>query len=311
MGCPDFAIPSLEGLSQDSDFEICAVYCMPDKKSGRGKQCNPTPIKKLAISNNHIVRCPASLKNNPEEISFLQSLAPDFLVVVAYGLILPKSVLDIPAIGPINLHASLLPALRGPSPIHYALMNGLKETGNTVMLMNEKMDEGDILSQEQICISETDNLKSLHDKLAEKGALQLKESIKNFASGKIIPQKQDHAKATYTKKISTQTAKVSFNVRAETLVNLIKAMNPYPGAWFNHEGTRLKVFEAKIGDMVQMPPGYIVETSNCGVVISCAENTSIKLLELQKPGKKRLKVYDFLKGYNFKTNCFLDSYEKN
>ena len=158
MGSPDFSVPCLKALYESPDFEVKAVYSMPDKPKGRGKQLSPTPVKAFAIEHNITVRTPASFNKEPEEIEVLRSFEPDYLVVVAYGLILSQKVLDIPRIAAVNLHASLLPSFRGSSPMQYAILNGLKETGNTVMLMSKGMDEGDMLATNKISIEENDDL---------------------------------------------------------------------------------------------------------------------------------------------------------
>ncbi|MBR4329790.1 MAG: methionyl-tRNA formyltransferase, partial [Candidatus Riflebacteria bacterium] len=220
MGSPDFSVPCLKALYESPDFEVKAVYSMPDKPKGRGKQLSPTPVKAFAIEHNITVRTPASFKKEPEEIEVLRSFEPDYLVVVAYGLILSQKVLDIPRIAAVNLHASLLPSFRGSSPMQYAILNGLKETGNTVMLMSKGMDEGDMLATNKISIEENDDLEAVHDKLSATGAPLLTKTLIDYAEGKITPVPQDHSKATYTAKITTETAKIDWNKPAQEIRNL-------------------------------------------------------------------------------------------
>ena len=299
MGSPDFSVPCLKALYESPDFEIKAVYSMPDKPKGRGKVLSPTPVKAFALEHNIPVRTPASFKKEPEEVEVLRSFEPDYLVVVAYGLILSQKVLDIPRIAAVNLHASLLPSFRGSSPMQYAILNGLKETGNTVMLMSKGMDEGDMLATNKIAIEEDDDLEAVHDKLSASGAPLLKQTLIDYAEGKITPVPQDHSKATYTAKITTETAKIDWNKPAQEIRNLIYAMSPFPGAWFECEkDTRIKVFKAKVVEnKTNTKPGELISCcSQKGLIISCGNSTAIELLELQKPGKNRMNEQCFLCG---------------
>ena len=301
MGCPDFAVPCLKVLLDDPDFDICCVYCMPDRPKGRGKKLAMTPVKQFALEKDIEVRTPSSFKKFPEEVDKLAQLEPDFLVVVAYGLILTQAVLDIPKIAPINVHGSLLPKYRGPAPIHYAILNGETETGNTIMLMNSKMDEGDMLAKCKVPITSSDTLCSIHDQLCVQGANLLGQTMKDFARGKITPEKQDHSQATYTQKISPQTAKISWQKSAQEIDRLIRAMCPFPGAWFEADSTRLKVFAARIGESTQLAPGTVIsDDPKTGLKIACAEGSSIELITIQKPGKGKMSAADFLRGFNFK-----------
>lgn len=303
MGCPDFAVPSLRALADDPDFEIAAVYCMPDRPKGRGKKPAPTPVKAFALERGFTVHTPATFRNAPEEIATLRSFSPDYLVVVAYGLILPQSVLDIPKIAPVNLHASLLPEFRGPAPIHQAMLLGRKITGNTVMLMSKGMDEGDMLAVGQTPIGETDDLGSLHDRLSSEGAVLLARTLKEFAAGRIKPVPQDHTKATYTSKISSQTAHIDWNRPAEEIRNLIYAMSPFPGAWFADGDERIKVFRAVAENWPgNQPAGTVMGQSPIdGIRVACGNSSSLRLLELQRAGKGRLCCADFLRGCQLKS----------
>lgn len=302
MGSPDFSVPCLKLLFESEDFDVKAVYSMPDKPKGRGKALAPTPVKTFALEHNVPVRTPLSFKKEPEEIEILRSFSPDYLVVVAYGLILPQSVLDIPKIAAVNLHASLLPNFRGSSPMQYAILNGLKETGNTVMLMSKGMDEGDMLATNKISIEEDDDLEAIHDKLSTSGAPLLAKTLIEYAEGKITPVPQDHSKATYTTKITTDTAKINWNKSAEEIRNLIYAMSPFPGAWFECENdTRIKVFRAKVVncDKNDIRAGELISCCpKTGIVIGCGNSTAIRLTELQRPGKNRINEQCFLCGCN-------------
>ncbi len=297
MGCPDFAVPALEALSSDPAFEISAVYCMPDRPKGRGKQTTPTPVKEYALKKGYRVETPVSFRQNIEAIETLRSFNPDYLVVFAYGLILPEAVLNIPRIAPVNLHASLLPEYRGPSPIHHVLLHGRKETGNTVMLMSRGMDEGDMLAVEKTAITGNDSLSSLHDRLSQMGASLLKQTLKDFAAGKITPVAQNHSLATYTCKITPQMAHIDWNRDAAELVNLIRAMSPFPGAWFEDGNERIKVFKASSAAGTQSQPGTVLEqNAEKGIAVACGGASILYLHEIQKAGKGRMFVADFLKG---------------
>ena len=301
MGCPDFAVPSLQALVENENFLVNAVYCMPDKPKGRGKKVAPTPVKVCAQKLGIEVNTPSSFKKFPEEIEKLRSYKPDFLVVVAYGLILPQAVLDIPAIAPVNVHASLLPLYRGPAPIHHAIMNGDQITGNTVMLMNNRMDEGDILATSKVKIGPNENIGDLHDKLSIDGAKLLLPTLKDFAEGKIQPQPQNHELATYTGKINKELAAIDWSKKSSSIFNLIRAMNPFPGAWFKDGKEKIKVFSAEIGPAIEAKPGSLLSSVK-KIQVACGENTSLYLTQLQRPGKSRLDSESFLRGYQFKTD---------
>jgi methionyl-tRNA formyltransferase len=297
-------VPSLKALCEDPAFSIEAVYCMPDKPKGRGKKTAMTPVKEFALSRGLEVCTPSSFKKFPEEIEKLATYKPDFLVVVAYGLILTQQVLDIPTIAAVNLHASLLPKFRGPSPIHHAILEGENKTGNTVMLMNSKMDEGDMLAVNEVEICPSETVETLHDKLCYSGSPLLISALKGYAKKEITPKAQDHAKATYTCKISPQMAEIDWQASATCIEKKIRAMNPFPGAWFNHNNDRIKVYSAKVSQEStnNALPGTLLKASpNEGLIIACGNGSSISLLELQKPGRGKLPVKDFLLGFKFQT----------
>ncbi|MBU1105443.1 MAG: methionyl-tRNA formyltransferase [Candidatus Riflebacteria bacterium] len=312
MGCPQFAVPSLERLTQDPHFSVVAVYCMPDRPKGRGKKSSPTPIKSFANDHGLPVLSPATFRQAPDAIETLRNFAPDFLVVVAYGLILPQSVLDIPKIAAVNLHASILPEYRGPSPIHQALLDGRNETGNTVMLMSKGMDEGDILAVETMSISPNEDFTAIHDRLSIMGSDLLVDTLKEFSAGKITPRPQQHEAATYTAKVTPQTARIKWSETAEKINNQIRAMNPAPGAWFEDVGERIKVFKAATAESVNARPGTILEQRpESGVLVACGEGTSLRLLELQRAGKGRLSCREFLCGCGLKSSQLEDDGKNN
>lgn len=301
MGSPDFSVPCLKALHESPDFEVVAVYSMPDRPKGRGQALSPTPVKAFALEHNLPVRTPSSFKKEPDEIEILRSFSPDYLVVVAYGLILPQAVLDIPKIAPVNLHASLLPSFRGSSPMQYAILSGLKETGNTVMLMSKGMDEGDMLAKSLVAIGEEDDLEKLHDNLSANGAPLLVKTLAEYAEGKVTAVPQDHSKATYTAKITTETAKIDWHKPANEIRNQIYAMSPCPGAWFEcDEYSKIKVFKAKVVEMEtnnSSKPGEVICCDmQGGIVVACGNSTAIKLTEIQRQGKNRMSDQCFLCG---------------
>jgi len=303
MGCPQFAVPALERLSQDSAFNVVAVYCMPDRPKGRGKKPSPTPVKLFAETHKLPVFSPETFRHADAEIERLRSFEPDFLVVAAYGLILPQTILDIPKLAPVNLHASILPSYRGPSPIHQAIIDGLRETGNTIMLMSKGMDEGDILATQTTPISPEEDFAAVHDRLSVMGADLLVDTLKKFAAGSITPLKQNHAAATYTRKITPETAKIDWNAPATDINNQIRAMSPVPGAWFEDAGERIKVFRAAPGNAVAAEPGTVLEQQpGNGILVACGKGSSLHLLELQRAGKSRLSCREFLCGCALKSN---------
>lgn len=302
MGCPDFAVPSLQQMASDPAFKVVAVYCMPDRPKGRGKKPAPTPVKSFALEHGFKVETPASFRQNPEAVETLRSYQPDFIVVVAYGLILPEAVLAIPRLAPINLHASILPRYRGPAPIHQALIDGLKETGNTVMLMSKGMDEGDMLAVEKVPINDNDDFSSVHDRLSQMGASLLIRSLKDFSAGGLKSIPQNHTLATYTGKITPQMARINWQQSASQLRNLIRAMSPSPGAWFADGEERIKIFSAAATEGISAEPGTLVEQSlSNGIIVACGQNTGLKLLELQRAGKSRLSATEFLRGCKLKS----------
>ncbi|PKL47429.1 MAG: methionyl-tRNA formyltransferase [Candidatus Riflebacteria bacterium HGW-Riflebacteria-2] len=311
MGCPQFAVPALEQLTRDSAFDVVAVYCMPDRPKGRGKKPSPTPVKTFAEAHGLPVFTPATFRNAPEEIERLQGFAPDFLVVAAYGLILPQALLDLPKLAPINLHASILPAYRGPSPIHQAILDGLTETGNTIMLMSRGMDEGDILAVASTPVSPDEDFAAVHDRLSIMGADLLVDTLKKFAAGTITPRPQNHAAATYTKKITPDVARIDWNEPAAKIYNLIRAMSPAPGAWFEDASERIKVFKSVVGATATASPGTVLEQQpGSGIHIACGEGSSLHLLELQRAGKSRLSCREFLCGCALKSTRLVST-DKN
>ncbi|MCX6743639.1 MAG: methionyl-tRNA formyltransferase, partial [Candidatus Parcubacteria bacterium] len=242
MGTPEFSAPILNALIEK--YKVIAVVTQPDKKVGRKQIVTPSPIKKIAVANKIEVLQPAFLKDNVEFIRRVKELNPDVIIIAAYGLILPKEILDIPQCGVLNVHASLLPKYRGASPIQAAILNGDKETGVTIMLVNERMDEGDILTQKTITINNNDNFEALYNKLSELGANLLLKTLPGYLSGQIKPKPQEDSEATYCQLITKDMGKIDWHKSALEIDRQIRAFTPWPGTYTTWQGKNLKILSA-------------------------------------------------------------------
>lgn len=295
-GTPDFAASHLDTLI-NSDHEIIAVYTQPDRPAGRGKKLNPSAVKQLAVENKLAVYQPQSLKalEAQEELSALKA---DLMVVVAYGLILPKAVLDAPEFGCINVHGSILPKWRGAAPIQRAVWAGDSETGVTIMQMDEGLDTGDILRIFTLPIESTDTSASLYAKLAELGPPSLLETINDLSNLK--PQKQDDAQASHAAKLSKQEAYLDWQLSAEQLERNVRAFNPWPVAWLSLNEQPCKVWAASADTLspsedLQTSPGEVVKFDKTGLHIATSEGVLV-ITELQLAGKKRQAVSQIVNG---------------
>ena len=287
MGTPDFAIPSLSKLSEE--FEVVGVITQPDRPSGRGKRVKPPPVKVLAENLGIPVHQPESLRELAE---IVRSVNPDCAVVVAYGRILPKEVLEIPPYRVINLHASLLPKYRGAAPIQRALMAGERVTGNTVMLVNEEMDAGDILSQEEVRIEEEDNLKTLSEKLSVRGADLLVRTLRLWFEGKVEPVPQRDEEATYAPPVRREEERVCWKAQAESVRDRVRGL--YPDAYTFFRGRRIKLLKLRVVEG-EGEPGEIIDPKN--FVVACGEG-AVRVEELLSPKGKRMKGEEFVRGYS-------------
>ncbi|MGL4730446.1 MAG: methionyl-tRNA formyltransferase, partial [Clostridium sp.] len=236
MGTPDFAVPSLEALIKDEEFEVKAVLTQPDRPKGRGKALSMTPVKEIAIENNIDVYQPERLKKDEETIQKIKDINPDFIVVVAFGQILPKEVLDIPKYGCINLHGSLLPRFRGAAPINYAVMAGDRVSGNTTMLMDVGLDTGDMLMKNEIDVPEDMTAGELYGILKDTGAPLLVETLKKMMKNEIVPEKQDDSLSCYAHMLNRDMANIDWNKSAKEIHNFIRGLNPFPMAYSYYEG---------------------------------------------------------------------------
>lgn len=297
MGTPDFAVPVLESLVA-SPYFLVAVFTQPDKKVGREQKVVSSPIKKLALKSNIFVCQPEKLDQEAEQK--ISSLKPDLIVVAAYGQIIPRSILDIPKYSCVNVHASLLPEYRGASPIQSAILAGEKETGITIMLMDEKMDHGPILAQKKIKIYNNETGEFLHDRLAKVGAEFLAEVLPKYLEGKIKSKPQDHNKATFTKILTREDGHIDWTKSAEEIKCQVRAYYPWPGSWTVLDSKRLKIIQTSILNSqlsVIKKPGKVFLTENKELAIACGKGY-LTIEKLQLEGKKEMTAEEFLRGYS-------------
>lgn len=296
MGTPDFAEVSLAKLIE-TGYNIVGVYTNEDKPKGRGNKMAFPPVKELALKHNITVYQPKSLKDEAE-ISTLQALNPDIIIVVAYGKILPSQVLDIPRLGCVNVHGSLLPRYRGASPIQSCLLEGDTVTGVTTMLMDIGLDTGDMLITTTTDIGENETASELFDRLSLIGADTLVDTIEGLAKGEITPVKQDDSKSTHTSKITKDMAIISFDVTASELHNKIRGLSSSPCAMTFMQGKRLKVYKSELATGFSYDStcslGEIVDVKN--FIVACKDSTFIKFVEVQYEGSKRMDAPAFLRG---------------
>ncbi len=286
MGTPQFAVPSLRALSEN--FEIIGVITQPDRPAGRGKKLTPPPVKVLAQELGVQVYQPERIKDFVPEI---KSLKPDCIVVVAYGKILPKEILEIPPYKVINLHASLLPRYRGAAPVQRALIAGERITGNTVMIVNERMDAGDILFQEEIEIDEEDNFYTLSEKLSTKGADLLIRTLKLWFEGKIEPKPQDENEATYAPPIQREEFRICWKAQAESVKHKVRGL--YPNTYTIFRGERIKILKVRTVNG-EGEPGEVIDHKN--FTVACGSG-AVQILELISPKGKRMSGKEFTRGY--------------
>jgi methionyl-tRNA formyltransferase len=306
MGTPDFAVPSLKEI--DDHYGVDLVVTQPDKQKGRGKKVQFSPVKEEALIRNIRVLQPVKLRTDREVIEEIRSLAPDFIIVVAYGQILSEEVLSIPKYGCINLHASLLPELRGAAPLNFALIEGHEESGSTTMLMDKGLDTGDMLLTNRVVLDDKMNVEALHDLLSSRGGKLLIDSMEGVADGKIIPLKQNHDKSTYAPLITKETCEIDWTKSAKEIHNLVRGLSPVPGAYSYIEDQKVKILETAVVEEQNNEPGTILDVSPDGVLVSTGEGV-INIIKLQYPGKKPMSVRDFLNGNEITAKKFKRSVE--
>lgn len=306
MGTPDFSLPCLEVI-QSEGYQLIGVVTQPDRPRGRGKYMTPSPVKEWALDKGIQVYQPMKARDE-EFINQLQELAPDLIVTAAYGQILPRRILDIPPLGCINVHASLLPKYRGASPIQQAIMDGEDKTGISIMYMDVGMDTGDIILQQEIAIHPEENCGSLHDRLAQLGGLALKESLKLFQEGRPQGRPQNHEEATYCQKIDKSMGKIDWNMDIDRIKNHVRGLTPWPGAYTYLNGMRLKVWEIgekKYFNQPNTSPGTVVHADEKHGLVITGSNGIIRLSKVQAPGKRVMEDAEFLRGNKVETNSIL------
>lgn len=283
---------SLQRL-EDSDIEIAAVVTNPDKPAGRGMKMTPSPVKRAATETGLEVIQVARARD-PELLDRLERIAPDIAIVVAYGSILPKHLLDVPAKGFVNLHFSLLPLYRGAAPVQRSIMNGDDVSGASVMVLTEGMDEGPVLARRELPIAFDDTTETYGGRLAALGADLLAETVFAYLDGTITPEPQDDSLATYAPKLTTEDALIDWNASARQIHDLVRALDPEPGAWTTLAGARLKIFKAPPADRVDLAPGEL-SIAGGSIVIGTGEG-AVTLEEVQPATKRRMSGSDFARG---------------
>ena len=301
MGTPMFAVPILKKLYQNG-YQVSVVYTQPPKKSNRGQQLNISPVQGISETLGIDVRSPSYLKDNQEEINFIKNLNADLAIVVAYGKIIPNEILSLTKKGFINIHASLLPKWRGAAPIQRSIMNLDKETGISIMRIINKLDAGPVSKNYKISISDNDNFLTLSEKLSSLASEKLLENIDDILEDKVTFYDQNNLEATYAKKILKSEGKINWNETGEEIIGKINGLNPIPGAWFFYNGERYKILKAELGDKKGNPG--IVSSDNLEVF--CKFN-SLKIIEIQREGKKLQKINEFLLGSQIKQGSNLNN----
>ena len=295
MGTPDFAVPSLKALLKQ-EYNVTHVVTQPDRPKGRGRKVIPPPVKQVALNAGLNVSQPLSVKNE-QFIEKLKTIGADIFVVVAFGHILPRTLLEVPKIGSINVHASLLPKYRGPAPIQWAILNRDKETGVTAILLDEGLDTGKILKSARIEIASDDTAASLHDRLSALGGDLLISTLREFETGVLDPLPQDLSQATYAPKLKKSDGHIQWEKPVEALEAFVRGMTPWPGAFTYHEKKRLKIFKARpIYSKVTAPPGTVLKGFPDELRVATGKGI-LSILEIQGESGKRLPVEMFRRGY--------------
>ncbi len=300
MGTPLFAVPILKSLYQNG-YPISVVYTQPPQKSQRGQKINKSPIQGISETLNIDFRSPQTLKDNEEEFKFLKELKADLAIVVAYGQIIPKNFLNLTKKGFINIHASILPTWRGAAPIQRSIMNLDNETGISIMKLAEELDSGPVSKIYKIKLNKNDNAQEISEKLSLLAAEKILDDIDEILDDKAKFFEQDNSKATYAKKIDKSEGKINWNDGALNILSKINGLFPVPGAFFNFNGERYKILKAEIGNGL----GEIGEVLTDKLEVACGNNQSIKILEIQRQGKKSQKIGEFMLGSQIKKGSFI------
>lgn len=295
MGTPDFAVPCLQEICKE--HEVIAVYSQPDRPKGRGKKVQFPPVKEEAIKREIPIFQPEKLKDD-FEYEQLKNLNPDCIVVVAYGQILSKRLLEIPKFGCINVHASLLPAYRGAAPINWAIVNGETLTGVTTMHMDVGLDTGDMIHKDEVEITNSMTAGELHDLLSDLGSKLILKTLKALEEGNAPLEKQDESLSSYASMMDKRMSEINWTTKSTDIHNMIRGFNPWPVAYTSYDGVRLKIFRSEVTNQTSdKEPGTIINVSSNGMEISTGDNV-LNVLEIQVPGSKRMKVKDYILGHS-------------
>ena len=302
MGTPLFAVPILKSLYQNG-YPISVVYTQPPQKSHRGQKINKSPIQGISETLNIDFRCPENLKDNDEEYKFIKNLNADLAVVVAYGKLIPKNFLNLTKKGFINIHGSILPSWRGAAPIQRSIMNLDKETGISVMKLVETLDSGPVSNIYKIKLDQNNSAEEISEKLSFLAAEKILDDIDDILDDKAKFIDQDHSKASYAKKIEKIEGEINWNDEAQKIIGKINGLFPVPGAFFNFKGERYKILKAEIGNGI----GQTGEVLSDKLEIACTNNQSIKILEIQRQGKKPQKIGEFMLGSSIRKGSLLSN----
>ncbi|WP_419742012.1 methionyl-tRNA formyltransferase [Paraclostridium dentum] len=305
MGTPEFAVPCLQKII-DEGHEVVAVVTQPDKPKGRGKKLAMPPVKELALKYDIPVYQP--LKAREESfVDTLKEMNPELIVVVAFGQILPKSILDIPKYGCVNVHASLLPRYRGAAPLNWVIINGEEKTGVTTMYMDEGLDTGDMILKSEIPLDDEITAGELHDKMMIDGAKVLKETIDLIEKGEAPREKQSNENTCYSPIMNKSLGNIDWKKSAIDIHNLVRGTNPWPSAYTTYEGQTMKIWKTKVIDKnSDKDPGTIISVDKEGINVSTSEGI-LQIKEIQMAGKKRMEVPEYIKGNNINTDIILGS----
>ena len=295
MGTPDFAVASLKRLVEDG-HEICGVITQPDKPKNRGHKMQPTPVKEYALTQNLEVYQPVKARDG-EAMGIVESLNPELIVVAAYGKVLPEELLNYPKYGSINVHSSLLPAYRGAAPINWAILDGLEETGVTIMYMAKELDAGDIILQKTTAIGEDEDSLALTARLAELGAEALSEAVVALGNGTAIRTPQEHEKHTYASMLSREMSSIDWNRSAREINCQVRGLIPWPCASTELAGTKFKIYKTAVGGETTKAPDTILSAGKKGIEVACGDGCSLVITELQAEGGKRMAAAAYLLGH--------------
>ena len=301
MGTPMFAVPILKSLYQNG-YPVTCVYTQPPQRSKRGQKVNKSPVQGIAETLNIEYRAPETLKDNDEEFEYIKNLQADLAVVVAYGQIIPKRILDLTKKGFINIHASLLPKWRGAAPIQRSIMNLEKETGISMMKISEELDAGAVSNQYKIELN-GENTEEVSEKLSLLAAEKILDEIDDVLDDKANFVEQNHSDATYAPKIEKSEGRINWNDSSDQIIGKVNGLYPVPGAWFNYAGERYKILKAKIGSAV----GKVGEVTSDELEVICGDNKSLKILEIQRQGKRVQSINEFMLGSRIKKGIILSN----